>query len=135
MAVDGSSGKILWSISSSASSSSQEDQADSSPTIVQRSNFYTPLLIPIDVDSDGVEDVIVMHGGDPFRAPGQKSTITAKLLVLSARTGQSVRDLFTHSHRALISVSKQTKKVLGRSCLETKRGQLMKDLRTKSVTK
>lgn len=79
MAVDGSSGKILWSVAS------QEDQEDA--IVVKRSNFYTPLLIPGDQDSDGLVDVIIMHGGDPFRAPGQKAIIPAKLLLVSSRTG------------------------------------------------
>lgn len=75
-AFSGRTGELIWKVKST--------QGD---PIMFTSNFYTPLLLPVDVDEDGVNDVITMHGGDPLRKPTDRVRIPARLLVLSARTG------------------------------------------------
>lgn len=48
-AIDGRKGTILWSINSNYGE-----------PVAETSNFYTPLLIPKDVDGDSVTDIIGM---------------------------------------------------------------------------
>ncbi|KAJ6221142.1 hypothetical protein RDWZM_006954 [Blomia tropicalis] len=76
-ALDGKSGMVLWSINSNVGE-----------PVTESSNFYTPLLIPKDIDSDSITDIIVMHGGDPLRKPGERVRNVARLMVISAKTGQ-----------------------------------------------
>jgi hypothetical protein len=77
-AISGRTGSVIWKISPT--------QGD---PIIFTSNFYTPLLISVDVDEDGLNDLIVMHGGDPLRKPTDRIRISARLLLLSARTGKT----------------------------------------------
>jgi hypothetical protein len=39
-------------------------------------NFYTPLYLDEDYDSDGLADLVTVHGGDPTRKP--RMLITGK---------------------------------------------------------
>ena len=74
--MDGRTGAVFWSITSTFGE-----------PVAETSNFYTALLVPKDVDGDGLADLVVMHGGDPLRAPGARVRNVAKLMVISAKTG------------------------------------------------
>lgn len=82
-AINGRTGSVIWKINPT--------QGD---PIMFTSNFYTPLLIPVDVDNDGINDLIAMHGGDPLRKPTDRVRIPARLIILSARTGDFFYLLF-----------------------------------------
>lgn len=71
--ISGKNGRIIWRL-------------DLKEEIRYNSNiaFHTPLLLPRDFDSDGLNDILVMHGGDYRRT---KST-AARLICLSSRTGR-----------------------------------------------
>ncbi|KPM09388.1 PQQ-like domain containing protein [Sarcoptes scabiei] len=79
-AFDGKTGMIIWRISTSNGES-----------ISETSNFYTPLIIPKDLDNDNVPDIVVMHGGDPLRKPKQAIQNVARLMLISSKTGQILR--------------------------------------------
>jgi hypothetical protein len=79
-AFSGRTGRLIWKLNPT--------QGD---PIMLTSNFYTPLLLPIDVDEDGLNDLIMMHGGDPLRKPTDRVRVPARMLVLSARTGRLLR--------------------------------------------
>ncbi|KAI1309010.1 hypothetical protein HDE_00313 [Halotydeus destructor] len=73
-AFSGRLGSVLWTISPEE-------------PVAKTSNFYTPLIVKYDFDHDGLTDLVVMHGGDPLRKPGAKHHMTAKLMVISSKTG------------------------------------------------
>ncbi|KAH9419619.1 hypothetical protein DERP_009677 [Dermatophagoides pteronyssinus] len=79
-AFDGRTGQVLWKITSSFGE-----------PISETSNFYTPLMIPKDIDSDNVPEIVVMHGGDPLRKPNQRVRNVARLMVISGKTGRILK--------------------------------------------
>lgn len=79
-AFDGKTGNILWSINSNYGE-----------PIAENSNFYTPLIIPKDIDGDNVPEIVVMHGGDPLRKSNQPIRNIAKLMVISGKRGQILK--------------------------------------------
>ncbi|KAH7642116.1 pqq-like domain containing protein [Dermatophagoides farinae] len=79
-AFDGRTGRIFWSITSNYGE-----------PVSETSNFYTPLIIPKDIDSDNVPEIVVMHGGDPLRKPNQRVRNVARLIVISGKTGQILK--------------------------------------------
>ena len=87
VAVDGSNGNNLWKLEPDAS----VDASDQSGPIVERSNFYTPLIIPNDLDGDQIPDLLMVHGGDPLRSQYDKSRISARILLVSSSTGNVIR--------------------------------------------
>lgn len=76
-AVSGSTGSLIWSLS--------DDES-----LVNVSNMYTPQYLR-DVDSDGVPDLLVMHGGDPVKEPGSPIRLAGRLLIVSGRSGRVLR--------------------------------------------
>lgn len=58
--------------------------------VVERSNFYTPVYVARDIDNDGIPEMVVMHGGDPFRSPIEKSRLSARIMVISSKKGNKI---------------------------------------------
>uniref|UniRef100_A0A1X7TXJ2 FAM234A/B beta-propeller domain-containing protein n=1 Tax=Amphimedon queenslandica TaxID=400682 RepID=A0A1X7TXJ2_AMPQE len=52
-------------------------------------NYYYPLITK-DFDKDGVPDIIVTHGGDPFYSDTEKKRTPGFLAVISGATGQGL---------------------------------------------
>ena len=74
-AIDGGRGTLLWEVD---------------PSIVfPLYNFYFPLVVR-DLDDDGVNDIINMHGGDVSYKPEEHDRSPAYLVVVSGKTGQSL---------------------------------------------
>ena len=74
-AIDPRDGSILWEVE---------------PSIVfPRYNFYFPLIVK-DLNNDGVDDLINMHGGDVTYKPQQHDRSPGLLVVISGKTGQSL---------------------------------------------
>ena len=87
VAVDGSNGNMLWRLEPDPALGAD----DQSGPIVGRSNFYTPLIVPQDLDGDQVPDLVMIHGGDPLRSQYDKSRISAHILLVSSVTGSVIR--------------------------------------------
>ena len=77
VALSGADGALLWSVD---------------PAIVFGTyNFYFPLVLP-DMDDDGVDDIINVHGGDPKYEPTEHDRSPAFLVAVSGRTGQKLME-------------------------------------------
>ncbi|XP_022110434.1 uncharacterized protein LOC110989995 [Acanthaster planci] len=74
--VSGATGHLLWKF-------------QSDDLLVSISNLYTPQFIR-DVDGDGVQDVLNIHGGDPLRKRGHEVSHIGILLVISGATGHVI---------------------------------------------
>ncbi|CAF0764320.1 unnamed protein product [Didymodactylos carnosus] len=72
-AISGQSGKLIWTFDNEVRS--------------EKMNFYTPLYIH-DVDHDGLDDIVTVHGGDPTRNPHEKVRIPGEILLVSSKSGQ-----------------------------------------------
>ncbi|XP_077869110.1 uncharacterized protein LOC144360098 [Saccoglossus kowalevskii] len=72
-AVSGATGALLW-------------RFDEHEAKVDISNLYTPQFIR-DMNGDGVQDVLAMHGGDPLRDPGKPVEKIGRLIFFSGFTG------------------------------------------------
>ena len=57
-------------------------------------NFYNPLLLPLDVDHDGMNDLLVAHGGNPTIPSEVHEREAGCLLVISARDGKQIGEPF-----------------------------------------
>lgn len=55
-AINGKDGSLLW-------------EFDDQNAKIDTSNVYTPQYL-MDIDFDGVPDLLVIHGGDPLKEPG-----------------------------------------------------------------
>lgn len=77
VALSGLDGRMLWVVDPSIS--------------FHRYNFYFPLIVP-DLDGDGVDDLINMHGGDSTYKGSETQRSPAFLLTVSGRTGQKLMD-------------------------------------------
>lgn len=77
-AIDGASGKIIWSFFPERK---KPDGSDGGWY-----NFTTPQIIP-DQDADGIRDIIIANGGDARAAPGDHNRPAGRLLVLGSRSG------------------------------------------------
>lgn len=75
-AVDGSNGNLIWQFWNSSND----------PIANGWYNFYGGCFIP-DVNNDGVEDILVSNGGDPYVPPFQPQP-AGKLVILNTLTGQ-----------------------------------------------
>ncbi|XP_071097133.1 uncharacterized protein [Haliotis cracherodii] len=75
-AVDLRKGKTLW----------YSDGADHPSHFTQTWNVYQAVALP-DVDGDGVEDIVVSHGGDPNIEPEIHNRTAGRLIILSGATG------------------------------------------------
>ncbi|GIX84799.1 hypothetical protein CDAR_490432 [Caerostris darwini] len=76
-AVNGKDGTLLW-------------EFDDQNAKIDASNVYTPQYIS-DVDSDGVLDLVVIHGGDPLKEPGSETRLVGRLMVVSGKTGRVLK--------------------------------------------
>ena len=77
-AYSGRDGAVLWRV----------DRNEIASTTAPY-NFFTPAPIA-DADNDGIEDMIVIYGGDDTRLPGAPRD-TAYIVVVSAATGRVLR--------------------------------------------
>lgn len=75
-AVNGSNGNLIW----------QFWNSPNDPIASGWYNFYGGNFIP-DVNNDGVEDILVSNGGDPYVPPFQPQP-AGKLVILNTLTGQ-----------------------------------------------
>lgn len=57
-------------------------------------NFYNPLLLSIDVDHDGMNDLLISHGGNPTIPSDQHKREAGCLLILSSRDGSQIGEPF-----------------------------------------
>lgn len=77
LALNSADGALLWSID---------------PTLVfSPYNFYFPMVLP-DMDNDGVDDIISVHGGDPKYEPSDHERSPAFLVAVSGKTGQKLME-------------------------------------------
>ena len=76
-ALHGSNGSILW---------------DRDPQIAfLKYNFYFPLFVP-DLDGDGVQDIIITHGGDSTYRDKDTNRSPGLLAAVSGATGRQLMD-------------------------------------------
>ena len=76
-ALRGSDGSVLW---------------DRDPRLAfLRYNFYFPLFVP-DLDGDGVQDIVITHGGDSTYRGSDTKRSTGFLEAVSGRTGQQLME-------------------------------------------
>lgn len=77
LALNSADGAILWSVD---------------PSIVfNMYNFFFPLVLA-DMNDDGVDDVINVHGGDPKYEPEVHDRSPAFLVAISGKTGQKLME-------------------------------------------
>lgn len=57
-------------------------------------NFYNPLLLPIDVDDDGMNDIVISHGGNPTIPSYVHEREAGCLIIISSRTGKQIGEPF-----------------------------------------
>lgn len=76
-AISGKDGSLLW-------------EFDDQNAKIDTSNVYTPQYL-MDIDFDGVPDLLVIHGGDPLKEPGSETRLIGRLLVISGKTGRVLR--------------------------------------------
>ncbi|XP_038065375.1 uncharacterized protein LOC119735653 isoform X1 [Patiria miniata] len=74
--VSGATGHLIWTF-------------QNKELLVSISNFYTPQFIR-DVDGDGVQDILNIHGGDPLRKRGHKVSHIGIVLIVSGASGHVI---------------------------------------------
>ena len=74
-ALSGSDGRPIWFVDKSV--------------VYPRYNFYFPLRVP-DMDGDGVDDLVVTHGGDISYEPSEHNRSPGLLVAVSGKTGQKL---------------------------------------------
>ncbi|CAF0763244.1 unnamed protein product [Adineta ricciae] len=57
-------------------------------------NFYNPVLLPVDVDGDGMNDILISHGGNPTIPSEVHEREAGCLLILSSRNGSQIGEPF-----------------------------------------
>ena len=57
-------------------------------------NFYNPLFLPVDVDHDNINDILVAHGGNPTIPSDVHEREAGCLLIISGRTGNQIGEPF-----------------------------------------
>ena len=57
-------------------------------------NFYNPLVLPVDLDGDGVNDLVISHGGNPTIPSEVHEREAGCLLLISTRTGEQIGEPF-----------------------------------------
>ncbi len=62
MLLSGATGEAIWVF-------------DDNEILESVSNLYTAQFVQ-DMDGDGTQDVLNIHGGDPFRVPGKYKILT-----------------------------------------------------------
>ncbi len=82
-ALSGESGEILWSYYQ-RSDLMRAQQSDSN-----LSNFYIPQIIP-DQNEDGLEDLLITHGGDAMKHPLDPNRPQGQIIVISSQDGQTL---------------------------------------------
>ncbi|XP_072049659.1 LOW QUALITY PROTEIN: uncharacterized protein [Amphiura filiformis] len=76
MLVSGATGEAIWVF-------------DDNEILESISNLYTAQFVQ-DMDGDGTQDVLNIHGGDPFRVPGSPVRHVGKLVLFSGRDGHVI---------------------------------------------
>lgn len=66
-AINGKDGSLLW-------------EFDDQNAKIDTSNVYTPQYL-MDIDFDGVPDLLAIHGGDPLKEPGIYQIILSQCLM------------------------------------------------------
>lgn len=80
-ALDGRNGNVLWAYDTSL-------YADDPILKYARCNFYNSQVIP-DQDGDGIEDILIVNGGNPIIAPYvQEGRVPGVLMIFSAVNGK-----------------------------------------------
>ena len=77
VALNGKNGSILWVVDQSV--------------VFFRYNFYFPLIVR-DLDGDGVQDLVNMHGGDSTYRSKDTKRSPAFMVVISGRSGQKLME-------------------------------------------
>lgn len=81
VAFDPRNGKIFW---------------DNTKIKSRRSlwNFYNPLLLPVDIDEDNMNDIVISHGGNPTIPSYVHEREAGCLILISSRTGEQIGEPF-----------------------------------------
>lgn len=85
MAINGRSGEILWEYFASGDTVKASDSS--------LYNFFNPQIIP-DQDLDGLPDILISNGGDVNAEPHDQNRPPGKLMVISARSGKALAEVF-----------------------------------------
>jgi hypothetical protein len=57
-------------------------------------NFYNPLLLPVDVDQDNMNDILISHGGNPTIPSEVHEREAGCLIIISSRNGYQIGEPF-----------------------------------------
>ncbi|CAF2112905.1 unnamed protein product [Rotaria magnacalcarata] len=57
-------------------------------------NFYNPVILPVDVDQDNINDFLISHGGNPTIPSEIHERDAGCLLIISSRTGNQIGEPF-----------------------------------------
>ncbi|CAF1267823.1 unnamed protein product [Adineta steineri] len=57
-------------------------------------NFYNPILLSIDVDHDGMNDILISHGGNPTIPSNVHEREAGCLIIISSRSGHQIGEAF-----------------------------------------
>jgi hypothetical protein len=57
-------------------------------------NFYNPLILPVDIDHDGMNDILISHGGNPTIPRDEHEREAGCLLLISSRNGNQIGEPF-----------------------------------------
>ncbi len=81
VAFDPRNGKIFW----------HNDKIKSRNSLW---NFYNPLLLPVDVDHDNMNDILISHGSNPIIPSYVHEREAGCLLIISSRNGEQIGEPF-----------------------------------------
>ncbi|HYG41152.1 MAG TPA: hypothetical protein VD908_21165 [Cytophagales bacterium] len=77
--INGKNGEIIWRF--------LPERTHPNPADSGWYNFTTPQFV-FDQDLDGIEDLLISNGGDPYAPPNNPNRPAGRLLVMSSKTGK-----------------------------------------------
>jgi len=81
VAFDPRNGKIFW----------QNENIKSRRSLW---NFYNPIVLPVDVDHDHMNDILISHGGNPTIPSDVHEREAGCLIIISSRNGNQIGEPF-----------------------------------------
>jgi len=81
VAFDPRNGKIFW----------QNENIKSRRSLW---NFYNPIVLPVDVDHDHMNDILISHGGNPTIPSNVHEREAGCLIIISSRNGNQIGEPF-----------------------------------------
>ena len=76
LAFDPRTGKVLWESHSNF--------------LKENWNIYNPVILPIDIDKDGVNEIVIAHGGNPTIPSHIKERESGRIILYSGRNGSVI---------------------------------------------